>query len=89
MNDTQETITATESTDTEAKMPVESPTPLDLEALESMLADAEQRGYERARSEIATAEMNAPAVGDQPSAPVTEVTDEPFLSHRRRSVWDY
>lgn len=89
MNDTNENITAAEAPDTAAKQPLESPTRLDMEALESMLAEAEQRGYDRARSEIATAEMNTPAPGDLPDAPATQVIDEPFLSHRRRSVWDY
>lgn len=69
-------------------VPVATPTPLDLEALESMLAEAEQRGYDRARAEIATAEMNSPTVGEQPGAPVTEVAEEIFLSNIRPSVWD-
>ncbi|MDE6266732.1 MAG: hypothetical protein K2M07_05215 [Muribaculaceae bacterium] len=65
-----------------------TPTSLDLAALESMLAEAEQRGYDRARSEIATAAMDSPVLGEQPEPKPEEVVTEPFLANRRRSVWD-
>lgn len=71
-----------------AEAPLVSPTPLDLAALESMLAEAEQRGYDRARAEIATSQWNTPTVGQQPAPAPAEVKEEPFLLHRRRSIWD-
>lgn len=72
----------------EQTAPVTSPTPLDIAALESMLAEAEQRGYDRARSEMAEAQMKIPTVGEQPEAPATEVTEDVFLKNIRPSVWE-
>ena len=65
-----------------------SPTQLDIEARESMIAEAEQRGYDKARAEMAQARMDSPAVGEQPGIAPPQVSHETFLSNIRPSVWD-
>lgn len=59
------------------------------EELQQLIAEAEQRGYNRGLNEQIENRMRAPGVWEQPSSPPSE-GDGGFeiLANRRRSVWD-
>lgn len=64
----------------------------DEQSLETLLAEAEHRGYIRARAEFARQQFSAPAAGDSadfPSSCQPDASDSClFLGKPRRSVWD-
>lgn len=59
--------------------------------IETLIAEAEERGYLRARQELAQQKFDAPTPGDEPAPPHDRVPPDPifdFLSRDPRSIWD-
>lgn len=67
------------------QQPASAPPEPDIAAL---IAEAEKRGYLRARQELAQQRFDAPAAGPEPEPPAVQKPRTDFLSRERRSVWD-
>ncbi|MCM1021342.1 MAG: hypothetical protein NC343_03525 [Muribaculum sp.] len=56
--------------------------------LQQLIADAEQRGYLRGRTEAAQSLINQPAMFEDQVPDSEPVRTSPLLSPRRVSIWD-
>lgn len=56
--------------------------------VDKLIAEAEQRGYERGRNEAAHNFINRTDMFEEVHAPSRPVQSSPLLSPRRISIWD-